>query len=64
MPIKHRMELLNIDKNLSIIDDSFSGNINGTEQSLNLLKKFDCLKIVITPGIVELGEKQDEAKEQ
>lgn len=57
-PIEHRLQILKVDENLTIIDDSFSGNIEGARQALEILTKFKCFKIVITPGIVELGEKQ------
>ena len=43
-----------------IIDDSFNSNPAGSTAALKVLSGFDGCKIIITPGMIELGEKQDE----
>lgn len=45
--------------NRIVIDDSFNSNSKGFIQGLNELGRYSCKKILITPGIVELGEYRD-----
>ncbi|MDO5563613.1 MAG: UDP-N-acetylmuramoyl-tripeptide--D-alanyl-D-alanine ligase [Eubacteriales bacterium] len=60
-PVKHRLELLKENKELSFIDDAYNSNPVGAEEALHVLSLFDTsTKICITPGMVELGEKEDE----
>ena len=56
---EHRLELKKLDNNVLIIDDSFNSNIQGTAVALKTLKLFnDRRKIVVTPGLVELGKRE------
>ncbi len=59
-PIKHRLELLK-NNYCTIIDDSYNCNVVGSKEALEVLAKFKGKKIVITPGIVEMGESQSQA---
>ena len=43
-----------------IIDDAYNSNPSGTKAALETLSYFDGFKILLTPGMVELGEKQAE----
>jgi UDP-N-acetylmuramoyl-tripeptide--D-alanyl-D-alanine ligase len=55
--VEHRQQV--IKKNFGIIiDDAYNSNPSGAKSALDTLSMFDMLKIVITPGMVELGEKQ------
>lgn len=57
--VPHRLELKK--KNgLTLIDDAYNSNPSGTKAALEALSLFDGFKILVTPGMVELGEKQDE----
>lgn len=58
-PVKNRLELINVN-DFSIIDDSYNANEVGVKESLNVLKKFMGRKIVITSGLVEMGNMQYE----
>ena len=59
-PIAHRLEILYNDKDV-IIDDAYNSNESGFISAINLLSTFeDKVKVVITPGVVELGERQSE----
>lgn len=58
-PASHRMELIKTERVL-IIDDSFNSNFTGFSDALNVLGGFSGRKIVISPGMVELGVKQYE----
>ncbi len=54
-PIKHRLEVLNNGKGVTIIDDSYNSNPEGVKSALETLKMFNGNKFIVTPGIVELG---------
>ena len=57
--VAHRLELTKRG-NLTIIDDSYNSNPSGTKAALDTLHYFDSTKVLVTPGMVELGEKQEE----
>ena len=58
-PAEHRLELKQLENDILIIDDSFNSNIHGTAVALETLKLFeDSRKIVVTPGLVELGKRE------
>ena len=54
--LKHRLELLPNNKNIIIIDDSYNSNEDGTKAAMEVLDTFEGRKIVLTPGLVELGK--------
>ena len=57
--VPHRLQLS--DKgNMTIIDDAYNSNPSGTKAALEALSLFSGFKILVTPGMVELGSKQDE----
>jgi UDP-N-acetylmuramoyl-tripeptide--D-alanyl-D-alanine ligase len=60
--VEHRLQLIK-SNGVNIIDDGYNANIKGAEDAIEVLKKFDGKKVVVTPGIVELGilEKQENA---
>lgn len=60
--IKHRLEIIEIKNSATIIDDAYNSNPTGFASALEilkLLKKKDGKAILITPGMVELGELHD-----
>lgn len=57
--IEHRLELKKIG-NIYMIDDAYNSNPVGAKAALEVLDMMDGTKIVVTPGMVELGDKQDE----
>lgn len=57
--VPHRLQLIRNGNNL-IIDDAYNSNPSGAKAALEVLKEFSGLKILITPGMIELGEKQYE----
>lgn len=62
--VAHRLEILNYDKDTILIDDAYNANLNGAKNASDVLSKFDgYTKVIITPGMVELGDKQDEINE-
>ena len=58
--VPHRLELTR-HGNVSILDDAYNSNPNGAKVALETLSLFEGnVKILVTPGMVELGEKEDE----
>lgn len=54
--VAHRLELLYNGDDV-IIDDAYNGNEAGAQNALEVLSKFSPrIRVLITPGIVELGE--------
>ena len=45
---------------MSIIDDAFNANPVGAQCALRVIRAFPGRRIIITPGMVELGGKEDE----
>ena len=58
-PVPHRMQIINKGDDI-IIDDAFNSNPVGASGALDVLKQFSGLKILVTPGMIELGEKEYE----
>lgn len=58
--VPHRLQLLDKGGGLTFIDDAYNSNPSGCRAALNVLGLFDACKILVTPGMVELGEKQHE----
>ena len=58
--IEHRLELKPYGNNY-IIDDAYNSNPVGSKMALDVLNLMPGKKIVVTPGMIELGEKQYEA---
>ena len=59
--IKHRLEpIWNPQSRLMVIDDSYNGNFAGFVSGLEILDRAAGRRLVITPGLVELGEKKEE----
>ncbi len=57
--VPHRMELLDRGATI-IIDDAFNSNPAGAAAALRTVGLFDAIKFIVTPGMIELGEKSDE----
>ena len=58
-PVEHRLNLIEQGA-LTIIDDAYNSNPAGAKAALDTLSMFtDDMKIVITPGMVELGAEQE-----
>lgn len=57
--IGHRLELLPNNKHIVVIDDSYNSNEDGINAALEVLDGFKGRKIVLTPGMVELGKMEN-----
>lgn len=58
--VKNRLELITRPGSFTIINDAFNSNPVGAKAALQVLKDFPQRRIIITPGMVELGEKENE----
>ena len=58
-PVEHRLQLSRRG-NTTIIDDAYNSNPSGVKAAMNVLSLFDGYKVVITPGMIELGDIQEE----
>ena len=57
--VEHRLQLRGSGNRL-IIDDAYNSNPAGASAALETLGMFEGLRILVTPGMVELGAKQSE----
>ncbi len=58
-PVEHRLQLVDRTDGITVIDDAFNSNPSGAAQALEVLSAFDGRKIIVTPGMVELGADED-----
>ncbi|HVW97918.1 MAG TPA: UDP-N-acetylmuramoyl-tripeptide--D-alanyl-D-alanine ligase [Mucilaginibacter sp.] len=59
-PVQHRLEVRSHPNGVTVIDDAFNSNPVGSKMALEVLKAITGeRKIIITPGMIELGEKQE-----
>ncbi|HEY8929287.1 MAG TPA: UDP-N-acetylmuramoyl-tripeptide--D-alanyl-D-alanine ligase [Mucilaginibacter sp.] len=59
-PVQHRLDVKVHPNGVTVIDDAFNSNPVGSKMALEVLKGMEGQrKIIITPGMIELGEKQE-----
>lgn len=59
-PVDHRLQLRQQGP-ITVIDDAFNSNPVGARNALEILGQFDTgRRVIVTPGMVELGERQAE----
>ena len=58
-PVEHRMQMREHGL-VTIIDDAYNSNPVGSKTAVETLAMFDGIRILITPGMVELGERENE----
>ncbi|MBQ9314579.1 MAG: UDP-N-acetylmuramoyl-tripeptide--D-alanyl-D-alanine ligase [Clostridia bacterium] len=58
--VEHRLQIIPNANGSVVIDDAFNSNPEGSKMALEVLKNFEGRKIIITPGMVELGAKEVE----
>lgn len=63
--VEHRLSLKRTPGGVTIIDDAFNSNPHGSKMALDVLKAMDSGKrILVTPGMVELGQQQYELNKE
>ncbi len=60
--VEHRLQLIKTN-GVNILDDGYNSNVVGAEAALKVLRSFDGKKIVVTPGLVELGVLEESENE-
>ena len=58
-PVPHRLEK-RVSGGVNILDDSYNANTAGAISAVETLKLFSGRKFVVTPGLVELGELEEQ----
>lgn len=62
-PIEHRLQINRLGSFYQI-DDAYNSNPTGAKRALEVLSMMDGTKVVVTPGMVELGEKEKELNKE
>jgi len=58
--VEHRLIIKRTPGGLTIIDDAFNSNPSGSAMALDVLAAMPSPRVVITPGMIELGDRQFE----
>ena len=59
-PVEHRLQLVPRPGGITMIDDAFNANPAGTACALEVLAAFPAQRVIVTPGMVELGAEEAE----
>jgi UDP-N-acetylmuramoyl-tripeptide--D-alanyl-D-alanine ligase len=54
-PVEHRLQLIHGQGGVTVIDDAYNSNPAGARAALAVLAEFPGRKVLVTPGMVELG---------
>lgn len=64
-PVEHRMSIRRTPGGVTVIDDAFNSNPAGSAMALDVLASMTGgRRIVVTPGMIELGARQEEANRE
>ena len=63
-PVPHRLAIVPSASSLIVIDDAYNGSVEGSKAALEVLRGYKETKVVVTPGLVELGAAQYEANKE
>ena len=58
-PVEHRLSMTKYN-DINIIDDAYNSNPMGCKMALEVLSMMPGKKMVVTPGMIEVGEKENE----
>ncbi len=58
-PVEHRLQLLRSAGGITVIDDAFNTNPRSSREALKVLASFPGRRIIVTPGMVELGTEEE-----
>ena len=62
-PVEHRLELKRLG-NFYMIDDAYNSNPVGAKNATIVLGMMPGIKVVVTPGMIELADKEDECNKE
>ena len=57
-PVQHRLQIVSDFGGVTVIDDAFNTNPVSSKAALDVLKMFSGRRIIVTPGMVELGAEE------
>ena len=57
-PVEHRLEIKKLNQ-IMMIDDAYNSNPVGARNAISVLGMMDGIKVVVTPGMIELGALED-----
>ena len=57
-PVEHRMQIVSNAGGVTVIDDAYNTNPVSSRASLDVLRMFPPRRIIVTPGMVELGAEE------
>ena len=57
-PVEHRLQIVSNAGGVTVIDDAFNTNPTSSREALKVLSMFAGRRIIVTPGMVELGEQE------
>lgn len=63
LPVPHRLQPI-VNGDVTVLDDAYNSNPRGAANALEVLSEFDAVKIIITPGFVELGAIEERENEK
>lgn len=63
-PVEHRLQLLKTAGGVTVIDDAFNTNPASSKRALHVLASFPGRRVIVTPGMVELGPEEDRYNEE
>jgi UDP-N-acetylmuramoyl-tripeptide--D-alanyl-D-alanine ligase len=64
-PVEHRLQLIEGAGGVTVIDDAYNSNSEGAAAALEVLEALPARRrVVVTPGIIELGPLQEQANEE
>ncbi len=62
--VEHRLSVKRLPGGVTIIDDAFNSNPSGSSMALDVLAAMPSPRVIITPGMIELGNEQYELNRQ
>jgi len=63
--VRHRLEPIRREGNITVLDDAFNSNPIGAKNALEVLATAeDGRRILVTPGMIELGQMEDDANRE
>lgn len=63
-PIEHRLQIISNNNGTIVLDDAFNSNPNGAKAALKVLSEFNGRKIIVTPGMIELGKEEQKLNKE
>ena len=63
-PVEHRLQLLKTAGGVTVIDDAFNTNPTSSKEALKVLSSFPGRRVIVTPGMVELGAEEARYNEE